>query len=140
MLLPSVYRAKNEETRVARIAVSAGKKDGSDVAQAKAGLAADADLLSKLTNPSASITASEAIKMIASVRGVSKITSFSIDTHDPHMISASIQGNAPSRDELLALKGRLMQVTPGGSVDFPISELTSNTDIDFSISIKWPIK
>jgi hypothetical protein len=75
---------------------------------------------------------------IVSARGNVEISSFAVTRAASSTLSIVIGGLAPTRDALLAFKGRLGALAPGISVTLPISELAHETNIQFSIQIVEP--
>jgi len=78
---------------------------------------------------------SSAIGAIAAERGPVEISSFSIQRGAKQSMTVTLQGNAPTRDDLLGFQNRLEAMVPGASVELPIGELAKSTDIQFSIQI-----
>ena len=78
---------------------------------------------------------STAIAAIAAIRGPVSITSFAVEQPSPSVIAVTVQGQAPTRDALLAFKDRLAGIAPGASVDLPISELARDSNIQFSVQV-----
>jgi hypothetical protein len=78
---------------------------------------------------------STAIAAIAAIRGPVSITSFAVEQPSSSVIVVTVQGQAPTRDALLAFKDRLAGIAPGASVDLPISELARDSNIQFSVQV-----
>ena len=139
-LWPALTRAINEEKNQEKGVIAIQKINKVDIVEAKDKLASDADLLKTLSSQAFSLKYSNIIKSIVAVRGSSSISSFSFSAPDAsHFITVSISGKTPNRQELLAFKGRLLNVIPGGSVDFPIGDLVMDKEISYSLTIKWPL-
>ncbi len=105
------------------------------LASAEQSLASSTALMSAL---SASVTPgpfSQAVEDIAAARGNMSLNSFEVSRSGASGLSISIQGFAPTRDSLIAFKGRLNDLSPGITVTLPVSELAKDANIPFSIQI-----
>jgi hypothetical protein len=91
-------------------------------------------LMAALNQP-AEVPLSTRIQNIVALRGVTTISSILIERTSTTSVTSVIQGKAPTRDSLIALKKRLEDIGPGTKVELPNSDLTKKTDISYSIRI-----
>ncbi len=103
-----------------------------DISDIKGRLAADGKLLAALS-VGVPTAYSDVVRSLVSVRGAVEILSFKLDRPDAKSISISIKGTAPTRAELIMLKGRLEVLMPGTKVDIPIDQLARNINPSFDL-------
>jgi hypothetical protein len=135
-LFPTYIRASREES--ARINdVTALKKTNEIMAleSTEKDLEKSTILMSVLASSTEPEQFSTAIAAIAAIRGPVSITSFAVEQPSSSVIVVTVQGQAPTRDALLAFKDRLAGIAPGASVDLPISELARDSNIQFSVQV-----
>lgn len=76
------------------------------------------------------------IESIVALRGAVTISSFALDyTANPSVMKISLAGVAPTRNDLLSFKTRLNSLGKKVVVDLPISALTHESNISFSIQV-----
>ncbi len=133
-LFPADIRARAAD-RAALDAVSVAKnsnKNSADLDAAEKQLA-DAAALVKALGSGSTAPFSNAIRSIVSAHSPVLISTLAIDRQGTSTVSVSIQGVAPTRNDLLAFKSRLEALAPGATVDLPISVLAKNADISFTL-------
>lgn len=108
--------------------------DGAIVAM-KSELVSDAALVASVNQYIAGPEFSNILNDLIAVRGPVKFSSLVLDRVGTSTITVMIQGIAPTRDALIALRGRLQTVKAGNIVDLPISELTKSTSVQFSLKV-----
>lgn len=117
--------------------------DEYSAAEIQAMLAADRNLLSVVPDKAPG-RFSYLIDDISRSRGPIKVLgiSFARAAVDPSLPSGSargltviIRGISPTRDELVNFKNRLASLWKGSVIDLPLSELTKNANIPFSLTV-----
>jgi hypothetical protein len=78
------------------------------------------------------------VDLLKQREGVS-VNSISMDYAGTSSVQTSLNGTAPTRDDLVAFKSRLETNLPGSRVVLPISELAKGTDVPFSIQITYQL-
>lgn len=134
-LFPAYIRAYLAENAVVDTVVSL-KNDASSAraSAAQAQLAADAALIGKASALPRS-QASAFIESIVDVRQKIRLTSITVDQSNPRVISATVQGIAPTRDSIEPFKARLEAALPGSTVTYPYSQLAKSVDVEFSFKV-----
>ncbi len=135
-LLPADIRARAAD-RTALQAVSVSKKNNNlaELDQAERELAQGTTLLAALGNDAAQARFSDVVRSIVSMHSPVIVFSFNLSRLSTSSIEATLQGVAPTRDDLLAFKARLEGLAPGARVDLPISTLAKNTNVQFSLKL-----
>lgn len=100
---------------------------------ARTELARDGKLLSAASASLAEVMYSDIVKSLLSSRGRVSITNFSVTQTDPDGVSINIKGIAPTRDDLIAFKGRLEAIIPGTRIEIPIDQLARNTNLQYNL-------
>jgi hypothetical protein len=138
-LFPAYIHASQEEaSRLRDVAALKNADETKALESTEKDLEESTILMSNLASSTETGPFSEAIATIAAIRGPVAITSFAVEQPSPSIVSIIIQGQAPTRDALLAFKNRLDGLAPGTSVDLPISELARDSDIQFSVQVTEP--
>jgi hypothetical protein len=136
-LFPAFVRTgtieKESESTVT--AVKNGQDKGELAADQKQ-LAADGALVAALSAPIDEPDLSNPIQDIVSIKGPITISSLSVDSSPDGTVTATVNGVALTRDDLLAFQARLRNLAIGTQADLPISELAKDADIDFSMTVK----
>jgi hypothetical protein len=78
---------------------------------------------------------SSIIESILGVRGAVTLNSMSVSRIGTTAVVVVLRGIAPSRDSLVAFKGRLESAISGNKVDLPVSELAKSKDLQFSLTV-----
>lgn len=139
-MFPAYMRALSEKNLYIRAAAALKDSDQASVLEStEKDLMKSSAILSVLASSTEPEPFSSAIAAIAESRGPVVITSFALEKQPPSALVVTLQGQAPTRDALLAWKDRLADLAPGVSVDLPISELARDTDIQFSVQVTEPI-
>lgn len=135
-LVPVLFKITREESisreQVSKIAQGKNKDQTTMISNA---LARDQILVSNLKKNIESYSVSRAIDTVVGVRGKIKITSLSIAKQATSTVSVSVQGVSPNRDELLAFKSRIENISQGLKVVLPISELVKSSNFPFTLQI-----
>ena len=135
-LFPAFMRASAEErTQLDTVASLQKDKKDSGVSQIEAELSADNVLLKGIAGAPDERRLSSIIASLVSARGSLTMSSISVSRLTGNGFSIVIQGISPTRDDLVAFKGRLEAMAPGNKVVLPVSELAKNTDVQFSIQL-----
>lgn len=137
-LFPAYIHGRIEE-QVQNDAAAQLKKhsDVSGLSAIEKSLNADVAVLNNLSDVSDNIRVSSAISKVIALRGPVKILSMSDIDISSSTVSMSIRGFSPTREELLAFKGRLESQLLSGKIDLPISLLAKKTEIPFSVSLSY---
>jgi hypothetical protein len=136
-LLPSFVHVMTEKN-VADSTLQSLKKasDANTSASAGNGITKQANALALFNDQSKGKTSySSVIGSIVNVRGDVGFTSISVSRTGTTTVIVTVQGTAPSRDSLMAFKGRLESTVNGNKVDLPVSELAKSKDLQFSLTI-----
>ncbi len=134
-LFPAFFRSSLEEhSELDTIATLQKEKTKTGITQIENELAADNLLLAPLSSANIVPLSSE-VQDITALRGNIKLISLTFVRLSGGNVGSVIQGIAPTRESLLAFKGRLEANTPGGIVDLPIAQLAKSKDIPFSIQV-----
>lgn len=135
-LFPSFLFALNEEKEQLQTLKNIKKTENDGgVTKLELEFKRDNELIKLLSEESKIPPPSNTIQSVVGVRGPVKLTTISVDNSSSDVISIIIQGIAPNRDTLLAFKGRLEQLVPGGGVELPVSDLAKSKDLQFSMRI-----
>lgn len=95
-------------------------------------LSRDSILIQALSKDAQTVYFSDIVRSIISRKQDVVINSFNVSQGEGKKIAIAITGIAPTRDELLAFKGRLESLMPGTTIDVPISQLARSTNVPFS--------
>ncbi len=135
-LFPADIRARvSDRAAVQAIAVAKNKNTLSNLDQADRELAQASTLLAALGTDANQPQFSAVIRSIILVHSRVLLSSFAIDREGSSTINVTLQGIAPTRDDLLAFKSRLEALTSGATVDLPISTLAKNVNVPFSLRL-----
>ena len=134
-LFPAYIHASLEEGLYLRQASALKQTDeAAALSVAEKDLSESSSLMSALAGSVTPDPFSSAIADVVSARGNMELSSFSL-TRSSSGLSITIEGLAPTREALLSFKSRLEALSPGISVDLPVSELARESNIQFSIQI-----
>ncbi len=75
------------------------------------------------------------IEDVITTRGGVELTSIGTSRTGTTTVVMVVRGIAPTRDSLVAYKGRLESAMKGNTVNLPVSELAKSKDLDFSLTI-----
>ena len=136
-LLPSFIHASLDkraaDTELIPLKLLAAKNGGVD---SKDDLQKKANIIKILaSSPKGKMEYSSIVKKIIEARGKTTIASISVSRTSTTTVVTTIVGVAPSREELLALKNRLLLSVLDNKVEVPVSLLAKSKDIPFSLSI-----
>lgn len=136
-LLPSFIHAALDrnaaDMELAPLKAAAAKNGKLD---SKSDLAKKANVIKILaSSPKGKTEYSSIVKGVLDARGKSSITSISVTRTSPTTVVTTIVGMSPNREELLALKDRLLLSKLGNKVDVPVSLLAKSKNISFSLSV-----
>lgn len=140
-LFPADIRARLANGEALK-AISTAKKSNSlaNLDDAEKRLSQTNALLTALGAGSSQVRFSSVIRSIVDIRSSVVLSSFSMSREGTTTVSVTLQGVAPTRNDLLAFKGRLEALSPGSTVDLPISILAKNTDVHFSLKLTEHLK
>ncbi len=137
-LFPSYIHARIEEqVQLDEAAQLKKNNDSSGQASLEKQLNADTIVLGNTRNDGGSMRASKAITDVISLRGQVRILSMSFTSLSSPTVSLTLQGYAPTREDLLSFKERLESQLAGGKVDLPVALLARKSDISFSINLSY---
>ncbi|MEI7462870.1 MAG: hypothetical protein WCK03_00565 [Candidatus Taylorbacteria bacterium] len=136
-LLPSFIHASMEKSSADKVLAELNRSTNAKAeTSSTADLIEKANLLKIFNDTSRGKTEySSIITSLVGARGDISITSIEVSRTSTSSVSAIIKGIAPTREELLSLKDRLIASADGNKVDVPISLLSKVKDIPFSLSI-----
>ena len=139
-LFPAYIHARDlEQSELGKATLIKNSKDAQGRSAIETELRADELILSKLSKDVMNYRASSAIQSIIAARGQNNFTYFSYSQSGTSTAMVVLQGKAPTRDELLSLKNRLLNILPQSKVDLPLSELARSKDIDFSMRLTYKL-
>src|SRR3989344_3084941 len=137
-LFPAFISAVNEEKSQLKIMASIRKdNDDSGIADIEAALVRDAGLVRSLSARLDEPKHSSVVGSVLNVRATVRINALSIEPNATGTLSVHIQGEASSRDALIAFKSRLEGLSAGNAVNLPLSGLTRSRDIPFSLDLVY---
>ena len=134
-----MYATVEEKSALADVATVKDMKPDPLLVTAKQELTAAKDMATALDGPLHTFRLSAAIQAILAIRKRITITSVSVVRATPN-VTISIQGIAPTRDDLLAFQSDISLKIPGGSADIPPDLLLQNKDVHFSLKINAQFK
>jgi hypothetical protein len=97
-------------------------------------------LLDSLEKDKDSQKISDLLGGVLNMRNNVKFTSFTASKISTTTFAMSIQGVAPSRNDLLSFKSNFEKLLPGNKIDLPVSELAKNSNFQFSLQLKQKIQ
>ena len=140
-LLPTFLRAATEERNNQNMAASLTKaRDQSGLSAIEHSVAESQGILESLKNGIGQSRLSAIVEEIIQIRGPIKLASFSVSQSASSSATVTIQGIAPTRNELLKFKDRLTAITSDKKVELPISELAQSVNIQFALRINMPLQ
>lgn len=140
-IFPSYLRALSSYSESqAMITLLRANKSDQNLDAIRTELTKDNSLLSRLSEEKISMRFSDIIRAIGSVRGDAVIDSFTLTKKDAENIAVSLNGSAPTRDELLAFKARLEATVSYGKIDIPIEQLAKSSNPSYRISFVKHLK
>ncbi|MDB5238765.1 MAG: hypothetical protein JWO00_100 [Candidatus Parcubacteria bacterium] len=140
-LFPADIRARAADNAALQAVAAARKNSGlSDLNQAEQQLSQGRTLLAALQTDASQARFSAVIRSIVNIHSPVMISSFAMGRAGSSTVDVTLQGIAPTRNDLLAFKGRLEALSPGSTVDLPISTLAKNANISFSLKLTEPLK
>ena len=135
-LFPAFIHAIFQESdQLHQIALVSSQKSDSSISMAKNELALTKNISDALEKEIHVTPVSQVIEKISAVRGNSSIVSLSVVRNTATSFTLVIQGLAPTRDALIALKSRIESSVPNSKVDLPIDELIQTKDIQYLLKI-----
>ncbi|MEI6304457.1 MAG: hypothetical protein WCP09_00340 [Candidatus Taylorbacteria bacterium] len=137
LLLPSfIHAALDKSAAYAELAPLKAAAEKSGKSNSKSDLLKKANIIKILaSSPKGKTEYSSIVKGILDARGKSTITSISVARTSPTTVVTTIVGMSPNREELLALKNKLILGKLGNKVDVPVSLLAKSKNISFSLSV-----
>jgi hypothetical protein len=120
---------------LASLAAARGSKTDSGLSGVENSLNGDQKLLAALAAGTGGSKLSVVIQSIAAVRSSVRIYSLDVSRQGDSTVVATLNGQSPTRDDLLAFKSRLEAIATSTTVDLPLSELAKSTDVYFSMKI-----
>lgn len=140
-LLPVLVKIRNEESASkAEVEKIASGKNADQTAMIIKSLNRDQILIKNAKKNIDMPILSRSIDSLNLVKGKIKLNSINFIKVASSTVSISLQGISPNRDELLAFKSRIENLSPSTKVNLPISELTKVTNFVFSLQIQnFPI-
>ena len=137
-LFPAYLSARNlEQSEQGTVSEINSSKEAQNRAAIDAKLRSDQAVVTRLLGNANNYRASGAVQTIVGERGAVTLTSFAFTALGTSTAIAVLQGQALTRDELLAFKARLLTAFPQSTVDLPLSELAKQKDIEFSMKITY---
>ena len=135
-LLPADIRAHAADS-AALLAVTTAKNSNaqSDLTVAEDQLSQSNALITALNAGGSQVRFSAVVRAIVAAHSPVQISSFAVNRQGTSTIAVTLQGMAPTRDELLAFKARLEALSPGATVDLPIATLAKNANVPFSLRL-----
>ncbi len=131
-----VYSVYAERLHLGQVAEFKKSIDAASLTSTQQQLAQSAALLNTLDEYLQPSVFYMTINTIVSLRGPVTITGFTMEyTVSPAGMKITLSGTAPTRNDLLSFKSRLIGMSKKVVVDLPISALTRDTDIHFSIQV-----
>ena len=130
-----IYTSFEERIHLRQVADLQKTTDDATVTSVQRQLSASSVLLNTVANNVATDVFSSTIESIVSVRGNIRLTSFALEHPSASAVTVVISGMAPTRNDLLAFKTRLQNLSSKISVDLPLSTLAQDSKISFSIQI-----
>jgi hypothetical protein len=122
--------AKNAEASVAKAPINQDLK----IVQQK--VVNSLALLDSLKKDNDSPKISDLVKAILIMKGEVKFNSFSAAKEGTTTFTMSLQGVAPTRNELLSFKNNFEALSLENKIDLPVSSLAKSTNIQFSLQLK----
>ncbi len=121
--------------RAARDAASVVREEKTDesLGKIKTELSTDAKLLAVLADRQVDVKFSDIMRSLMGARGSARITSFVLNQMNTAAVVITLKGTAPTRDDLIALRGRLEGLMPGTKVEIPIDQLAKTADLEFTL-------
>ncbi|MEN9523974.1 MAG: hypothetical protein RL536_43 [Candidatus Parcubacteria bacterium] len=139
-LFPAYISGFTEEQSQNKLVASIKKNtDADNVSRLRDELLTDAKRINSLL-VATPFQPSDVIEQIVTLRGVTRITSISVNEIGSTTATLTLQGVAPTRESLVDLKNRLESVTAGHKVDLPISGLAKSKDLPFSFNIVYTLQ
>ncbi|MDD5165195.1 MAG: hypothetical protein PHG25_01495 [Candidatus Pacebacteria bacterium] len=130
-----IYSVLAEQVHLEQVAAFKKSVDATSIAATQKQLGQSATLVASLTGYVQPSPFSQSIEAIVNVRGAVTLTALSFEYTAPSTMKVALSGIAPTRADLLAFKSRLNGVAKKVVVDLPISALTKDTNINFSIVV-----
>ena len=138
-LFPAFARAAADRHDAATaLAAIQADNSASGLTDIQSRVAAYSQMVTALRGSVGTVKDSALVAGVVGARGSVSVTSLSVSRSDSK-VSITIQGVAPTRDDLLAFKARLAAAVPGSTVDLPISELAKSSDVSFSVQVTQPL-
>jgi hypothetical protein len=135
-----IYATVEERLHLDQVAAFKRNIDSSAFASTQEQLSTSAHLLTALDPYVTPSPFYSTVDTIVGMKGSIQLTSIAIDYSKTGQINVSLSGIAPTRDSLLSFKDRLSNISPKTQVNLPISALTKDTDITFSLQVIEALK
>ncbi len=130
-----IYSVLAERLHLEQVAAFKKSVDAVSIATTQKQLGQSSALATSLAGYIQPSPFSQAIESIVGVKGAIMLHSLSFEYVAPSTMKVTLTGIAPTRADLLAFKSRLNGVAKKVTVDLPISALTRDANIDFSILV-----
>ncbi len=140
-LVPVLIKIRNEES-ASKLEVEkiASGKNANQTALIAKSLNRDQILVKNAKKSIDMPILSGSINSLNLIRGKIKLNNVAFSKIATSTVSISLQGTTPNRDELIAFKSRIENLSPLIKVNLPISELTKVSNFVFSLQIQnFPI-
>ena len=140
-LFPAYIHATLEErVHIRQVAVIQKTAEAATVKELQKEIAQSTTLLNTASDTIGPDVFYSAVSSIVGVHGNMKLTSFTLEHPSPTTMTVVVSGIAPTRNDLLSFKARLLKLPNSTSVDLPLSILAQDSKIPFSIQIKETLK
>ena len=103
-------------------------------------LRTDSLMIERLLSESGNSKPSQDIRFIAAERGVVRFTTISYGMVGTSTVVVVVQGIAPNRNDLIALKNKMAMSLPMAKIELPLSELAKSKNVIFSMKVSYPKK
>lgn len=135
-LMPAYVSAWSADNiALSNLAAEKGIKADSGLSDIQKQLNSDQKLLTAVSSGVGKADLSGLIQRVTSVRSTVQIDSFSVSRQTDSSVAMTINGQAPTRADLLSFKSRLEALATSTTVVLPIDELAKSTDVPFTMRI-----
>lgn len=137
-LFPLFIGAVVEEKNLSggKVDNSVGSVDKNSLSEIQRKMSQSKILLDTLDKGSDEPAISDLISDVIRIREKVTITSIAANKLSSTTFSVTIQGIAPTRNDLISYKDRFVAAKPGNTAELPISELAKSANLAFSLQLK----
>lgn len=130
------YLAVQTESAASAMASSAERQNRVSMEKE---LASTATLLQVLDGDISLEKPSTVLERVVRERGSVKITNLSYELQGTSTVAVTMQGRAPTREDLLSFRDGLLETFPLSKIDLPFSELAKSKNFDFSLKLNYSL-